>query len=43
MESELLRPFDDDVFACGIPTNHVMIFGPLKQGVQLCQERRLRL
>ena len=31
VEGELLGAFDDDVFAGGIPTNHVVVFGAFEE------------
>ena len=31
MESELLWSFYDDMFACRIPTNHMVVFGTLEE------------
>jgi len=33
MESQLLWPFYDDVFACGIPADHVMVFWAFKETI----------
>jgi len=31
MESELLWALDDDVFACRVPANHVMVLGAFEE------------
>lgn len=40
MQSELFRSFDDDMFAGGIPTNHMVILGAFKKtsGIKLIHD-----
>jgi hypothetical protein len=33
MESELLWSLYDDMFACRIPTNHMVVFWPFEESV----------
>ena len=34
MESELLWSFYDDMFACRIPTNHMVVFGTFQEAFE---------
>jgi len=42
VKSQLLWSFDDDVLACWIPPNHVVVFWALEESIQFCQEGGLR-
>lgn len=43
MESELLWPLYDDMFTLRIPAYHMVIFWPLEERIELCEESGLWL